>query len=174
MLAFRCLPFGWRYSPLLCQRVLERLVTDAGLSGVVVLIYLDDVLVVGRGRARVRKQMARATEALRRARAVVSPKSTLEPVQRLVWLGKDIDLGGGEVRTAGNSWEALFAHWLRLSVGPCRVKRLQQFLGRAQWICRLGVGHRPHLSGCGLMCSGRPPGCHLPLCICLSLCAWRA
>ena len=69
--------------------------TDAGLSGVLVLIYLDDVLVVGRGRARVRKQTARGAEALRRAGAVVSPKGTLEPVQRLVWLGKDIDLGGG-------------------------------------------------------------------------------
>ena len=66
--------------------------TDAGLSGVLVLIYLDDVLVVGRGRARVREQTARATEALRRAGAMVN---TLEPVQRLVWLGKDIDLGGG-------------------------------------------------------------------------------
>ena len=120
---------------------------DAGLSGVLVLIYLVDVLVVGRGRARVREQTAKATEALRRAGAVVSPKSTLEPVQRLVWLGKDIDLKGGGVRTAGNAWEALFAHWLRLSVGPCRVKRLQQFLGRAQWICRPGSGHSPHLSG---------------------------
>ena len=84
---------------------------------------------------------------------MVRLKSTLEPLQRLVWLvwlGKDIDLrggGGGWVRTAGNAWEALFAHWLRLSVGPCRVKRLQQFLGRPQWICRPGSGHSPHLSG---------------------------
>ena len=147
MLAFRCLPFGWRDSPLFCQRQLERLVADAGLSGVLVLIYLDDVLVVGRGRARVRKQTARATEALRRAGAVFRPKSTLEPVQRLVWLGKDIDLKGGEERTAGNAWEAMFAHWLRLSVGPCRVKRLQQFLGRAQLICRPGFWHSPHSSG---------------------------
>ena len=64
---------------------------------------------MGRGRARVREQTAKATEALRRAEAVVSPKSTLEPLQRLVWLGKDIDLKGGKVRTAGNAWEALFA-----------------------------------------------------------------
>ena len=84
MLAFRCLPFGWKYSPLLCQRVWETLVADAGLLGVLVLIYLDDVLVVGRGRARVRGQTARATEALRHAGAVVSPKSKLEPVRRLV------------------------------------------------------------------------------------------
>ena len=33
MLAFRCLPFGWKYSPILCQRVLERLIEEAGLVG---------------------------------------------------------------------------------------------------------------------------------------------
>ena len=82
-----------------------------------------------------------------RGGGVISPKSTLEPVTRLVWLGKDVDLGGGGLRTAGNAWEALLAHWLRLSVGVCSVRRLQQFLGRAQWICRPGFGHSPHLSG---------------------------
>ena len=171
VLAFRCLPFGWKYSPPLCQRVLERLVADAGLSGVLVLIYLDDVLIVGRGRARVRKQTARVTEALRHAGAVVSPKSTLEPVQRLVWLGKDIDLKGGEVRTTGNAWEALFAHWLRLSVGPYRVKQLQKFLGRAQWICRPGFGHSPHLSGVWAPVLWAPPRLSFtPVCLLKSMC----
>ena len=47
----------------------------------------------------------------------------------MVWLGKDVDLGGGSLRTAGNEWEALLAHWLSLSVGVCSVRRLQQFLG---------------------------------------------
>ena len=49
---------------------------------------------------------------------------------------KDVDLGGGSLGTAGNAWEALLAHWLRTSVGVCGVRRLQQFLERAQWICR--------------------------------------
>ena len=31
-------------------------------------------------------------------------------VARLVWLGKDVALGGGSLRTAGNAWEALLAH----------------------------------------------------------------
>ena len=52
----------------------------------------------------------RAVEALRAAGGVISPKSTLEPVTRVVWLGKDVDLGGGSLRTAGNAWEALLAH----------------------------------------------------------------
>ena len=64
-----------------------------------------------------------------------------------MWLGKDVDLGGGSLRTAGNAWEALLAHWLRLCVGVCSVRRLQQFLGCTQWIYRPRFGHGPHLSG---------------------------
>ena len=120
---------------------------EIGLVGVLVLIYIDDVLIVGRGRARVRDQAMRAVQALRAAGGVMSPESTLEPVTRLVWLGKDVDLGGQSVRTAEKSWEALLAHWLRLSVGVCRMQCLQQFLGRAQCICMPRFGDSPHLSG---------------------------
>ena len=42
--SFRCLPFGRKYSPILCQKVLERLIEETGLIGVLVLIYIDDVL----------------------------------------------------------------------------------------------------------------------------------
>ena len=76
---------------------------EIGLVGVLVLIYIDDVLIVGRGRAQVREQAWCAVEALRAAGGVISPKSTVEPVTRLVWLGKDVDLGGGSPRTAGNT-----------------------------------------------------------------------
>ena len=119
VLSFRCSPFGWKYSPILCQKVLERLVEEIGLVGVLVLIYIDDVLIMGRGRARVREQAMRAVQAFRAAREVISPKSTMERVTRLVLLGKDVDLGGGSMRTAGNAWDALVAHWLRLSLAIC-------------------------------------------------------
>ena len=101
ILSFRCLPFGWKYSPMLCQKVLERLVEEIGVVGALVLIYIDDVLIVGRGRAGVREQAMRAVQASRVAGGVISPKSTLEPVTRLVWLRKDVDLGGGSLRRAG-------------------------------------------------------------------------
>ena len=108
--SFRSLPFGWKYSPILFQKVFERLVKEIGLVGVLVLIYIDDVLIVGRGKGRVRGHTMRAVQVLRAAGGVISPTSTLEPVTRLVWLGKDVDLGGGNLWTAGNAWEALLAH----------------------------------------------------------------
>ena len=48
VLAFRRLPFFWNYGPVLCQHVFEALVASAPVMGVVVLVYLDDVLLVGR------------------------------------------------------------------------------------------------------------------------------
>ena len=159
VLSFRCLPFGWKYSPILCQKVLERFKEEIGLVGVFVLIHIDDVLIVGREKARVREQARCAVEALCDAGGVISPKSTLEPVTRLVWLGKevDVDVGEGNVRTVGNTWEALLAHWLHLSVGNCSMRCLQQFLGRAQWLCWPRFGHCPHLSGVWADVAPPPP-----------------
>ena len=62
--------------------------------GMGVLIYIDIVLLVGRGRGRVREKSMHAVQALRAAGGVIRPKSTLEPVTRLVRLGKDGDFGG--------------------------------------------------------------------------------
>ena len=73
VLSFRCLPFGWKYNPVPCKKVLARLVEEIGLVGVLVLIHIDDVLIVGRGRARVREQALRAVEALRAVCGVRSP-----------------------------------------------------------------------------------------------------
>ena len=99
VLSFRCSPFGWKYSPILCQKVLERLVEEIGLVGVLVLIYIEDVLIVGWGKARVHEHAMRAVQALCAAGRVISPKSTLEPVTHLVWLGKDVHLGRGSLQT---------------------------------------------------------------------------
>ena len=124
-----------------------------------VRFYIDDVVIVGRGKRRLREHAIRAVQALRAAGGVTSPNNTLEPVTRLVWLVKEVDLGGGSLRTAGNAWEALVAHCLRLSVGVCSVRRLQQFLGRAQWICRPRFRHGPHLSGVPAHVLSPPPLC---------------
>ena len=35
----------------------------------------------------------------------------LDLVTHQVWLGKDVDLGGGVLPTTGNAGEALLAHW---------------------------------------------------------------
>ena len=64
---------------------------EIGLVGVLVLIYIENVLIVGRGKARVREQALRAVEALRTAGGVISPKSTLKPVMRRISSFGDVE-----------------------------------------------------------------------------------
>ena len=75
--SFDCLPFGWTHSPAICQAVMVRLVRDAGVEGVLVLVYLDDVFVIGYGRKWVSVQAGIVASRLREEGAIVSPKSTL-------------------------------------------------------------------------------------------------
>ena len=95
VLASPCLPFSWKYRLISCQRLLEWLIEEAGSVEVLVFIYLDDVLIVGRGRLCAHFS---AVDALRTGGAVITLKSRLEAVPRLMWLGQDVDLDRGEAR----------------------------------------------------------------------------
>ena len=90
------------------------------------------------------------------AAGVISPKSTLEPVTRLVWLGKDVDMGRGSLRTAGTAWEAVLAHWLPWSVGVCILGRLRQFFSVRIGSAGVIWGMAPTYRGSGPMCYGDP------------------
>ena len=92
--AFSCLPFGWRFSPVICQYVLAFVTGSVDTSGVLVLHYLDDFLVIGYGKAKVGSVSQRLCDALRRAGVVISTKSVLEPVPEIQWLGKWLVLSG--------------------------------------------------------------------------------
>ena len=63
--AFSCLPFGWRFSPVICQYGLAFVTSSVDTSGVIVLHYLDDILVVGYGQSRVGSVAQNLCEALR-------------------------------------------------------------------------------------------------------------
>ena len=78
--------------------------SEAGLVGVVVMVYLDDVLVVGWGTENTRSQSAALVLHLCREGALVSVKATLEPTRGLVWLGKMVDLDSGVLSMVGAAW----------------------------------------------------------------------
>ena len=125
----------------------------AGLVGVVVMAYLDDVLVVGRGKLNSREQAASLVLHLRKEGANVSFKSTIEPTRRLVCLGKMVDFDTGVLCTVGAAWESISAHWWRLAVGRCTKRRVQQFMGTSEWVCRGGLVTRP-------LCVAYRPRCY--------------
>ena len=83
------LPFGWKYSPVHCQRLVSALVRralrDLRARGVT---YVDDVLVSAVGRCRLRVATRRVSRVLGKAGFVISPKSVIEHVRTLDSIGK--------------------------------------------------------------------------------------
>ena len=147
--AFSCLRFGWRFSPVICQYVLAFVTGSVDTSGVVVLHYLDDFLVIGYGKARGASVSQRLCDALRKAGAVIRTKSVLEPVLEIQWLGKWLVLSGdgAGVFPEGQGGAALLGLWIRAAVLPLTRKHARRILGRIIWSLRPTVGFAPFLSG---------------------------
>ena len=123
-----------------------RLVRDAGVEGVLALVYLDDVFVIGYGRKWVSVQAGIVASRLREEGAIVSPKSTLEAVTGLAWIGKFFDFYEATVSTARGNWHALMARQWQVAVGPCTRRRLLRFLGRLLWFVRPSWGVLPFVA----------------------------
>ena len=76
---WQSLPFGWKYPPLLCHKLVYSVVrTSVWWLPVLFFVYLDDILIVGT-RHFVRKAVHRARHRLQRVGFVISPKSVTEP-----------------------------------------------------------------------------------------------
>ena len=86
------LPFGRRYSPVICQRLVSALVKRA-LRGLRAMgaTYLDDVLISAVGSNRGRVTARRVGKVLRRAGFLRSSKSIVEPVRVIDFMGKKFD-----------------------------------------------------------------------------------
>ena len=147
--AFNCLPFGWQYSPVICRTVLGYLPQGLDLVSVLVLHYLDDFLVLGFGAGNVRLAAARLGDLLGRQGAIISPKSILEPVPSIVWLGKKLVLSGAGqgVFVVPNQWIVLLGLWLRVALLPLSRKLARRVIGRFSWALRPQVGACPFLAG---------------------------
>ena len=183
--AFSCLPFGWRFSPVICQYVLAFVTSFVDTSGVIVLHYLDDFPIVGYGHSRVGSVAQSLCEALRRAGAVISTKSVLDPVPEIRWLGKWLVLSGDGAgvffRGGGGGGAALLGLWIRAAALSLTRKHARHILGRFVWSLRATVGYAPFLSRWWAHCQWGAnwlqncPGClmkSLLHCLLLSFRAW--
>ena len=156
--AFSCPPFGWRFSLVICQYVLAFVTGSVDTSGVLVLHYLDDFLVIGYGKARVGSVSQRLCDALRKAEAVISTKSVLDPVPEIQWLGKWLVLSGDSagVFPKGQGGAALLGLWIRAAVLPLTCKHARRIMGRFIWSLRPAAGFAPFLSGWWAHCQWGP------------------
>ena len=79
------LPFGWRYSPLICQSLFRGIVA-AALRGVRARawVYIDDSLVTARSPSKVRRAVRLIIRRLQRAGFTISQKSETTPTSKLI------------------------------------------------------------------------------------------
>ena len=86
------LPFGWKYSPYLCQTSLARVLRGVLPPEILLVHYHDDFLLVLTDREVLREAGRSAVRALIEAGFLISPKSVLEPVPVASFLGKELNL----------------------------------------------------------------------------------
>ena len=145
--ALQSLPFGWKHSPSMAQAILAAYLVEYFPGSVVVIQYADDVLVAGRHSSSVRQQALRTKADLEKAGWVVSPKSSLDPSDRVKWMGKVVGGDQGGVQNAPALQAHLVCCWLRLATTGYSDKALRRMLGKLQWALRPWRGAQPFLAG---------------------------
>ena len=83
------LPFGWKFSPSVCQMLVERLARAATEKGEgLPKTYLDDMLLQRGARKESKRATRRLTRKLTQAGFIISPKSDLRPRISIDFVGK--------------------------------------------------------------------------------------
>ena len=141
------LPFGWKYSPLLCQKLVYSVVrTLVWWLPVLFFVYPDDILIVGTRRF-VCKAVRRARHRLQRVGFVISPKPVTEPSRNLDFVGKVFDLSSGTLENRPGMLMGLVRLWLLLVLGLLNRKGMERMLGRLEWALRPSARLSPFLAG---------------------------
>ena len=147
MWVFKTLPFGWSYSPLLCQHFLAHLVARVGLTvaGAVLRLmhYLDDFLVFGDSKQAVADKLAEFKAVPADAGFMVSGKSSETAGRELVFLGKHVHFGDGTILNTRRALEDTLSRYVLMASRPVTRKSVQQVLGKLIWACR--PSHCPNL-----------------------------
>ena len=130
------LPFGWKYSPYICQHTLARVVGEVLPDDILPVHYLDDFLLVHPNKRYLKVQTGGVVDHLVRNGFIVSPKSVMEAAIRLVFLGKQLDLVVRKVWSHPVAHLQLFMAWIRLAVWRSQRRLMQSFLGYLKWHVR--------------------------------------
>ena len=90
--SFRCLPFGLSLSPMFITKLYRHMVEHLQQQGHQIIMYIDDILIVGATRDECRRSVSAVLTMLEELGAVVNKaKCSLTPSQSLEYLGFLID-----------------------------------------------------------------------------------
>ena len=109
---------------------------------------LHDSLIVGSNPEQVQAVTDRIVGAPRATSFIVSQNSTLQPVQKIFFLGKWLGLEAREIRFHSRAFLQMVHAWARLACKSRPNSRLiPEMLGFLQWHVRPQVGAGPLLAG---------------------------
>ena len=155
------LPFGWKFSSIFCERILGDLLRPPVPTHMELVHYLDDFLLVGSNLEEVQAVRDRVVEALRAAFFIVSQNCTLQPVRKIFFLGKWLNLEAREIRSHPRGFLQIFHTWVRLACKPRPNGRLMpKMLGFLHWHVRPRSGTGLFLAGA--LCHDRWGNSRLP------------
>ena len=143
------LPFGWSYSPAVCQRLVlagvRRVLSRRGVRG---WVYLDDILLSAKRKGRLCKAVRDYAALLQRAGFIVGAKSEVSPTESIGFIGKQIDTRASIIGNAVGALVGAFRSWVR-GVGRGRLPRcaMERLLGKLCWLGRPNVGLGAFLAG---------------------------
>ena len=141
-------PFGWKFSPVLCQRVLQHFFLNLKKGGTLILHYLDEFSIIGANQNEVRRVTNDWVCMFRDHGFVVSPKSMLEPTKEIKWLGNRLCLEGeGCILNLNGALESASAKWLRFLVATCTRKKVRSMIGKLSWLARPTLFIAPFIAG---------------------------
>ena len=141
---FTGLPFGWKYLPVICQRLVASIVASA-LRGIDATwhVYLDDHLVTSKSLQLATHAIQAAAHALRTAGIIISPKFEMTPSTVIIFFGKPL---GSVARSISNTPAMMVATtrlWVRVvGYGHMHPREMARLLEPLQWVpmpfpCRL-------------------------------------
>ena len=130
------LPFGWAFSPFICQELLGTVVRGIVPEGVYLVHYLDDFISFSCDRDLLEGVTGTVAVRTRQAGFLVSSKSTLSPVQVLQALGKVVNLRERFIQVQPFVFLHLMVAWIRLATCGYSKKCLDKLLGTLQWHLR--------------------------------------
>ncbi|KAL0177571.1 hypothetical protein M9458_026465, partial [Cirrhinus mrigala] len=143
---FKVLPFGLALAPRTFTRCINAALSPLRQSGIRILNYLDDWLVIAQSRDTLENHKCQLLEHLKRLGLTINvQKSKLHPMQNIAFLGMDLDSRSMRARLSQERMQSLISSLTSFKLGRVVVlKCFQRLLGRmaaAAVVCQLGLLH---------------------------------
>ena len=135
-------PFDWHHAPGLVQHLVASATAKVSTGTVVVVLYLNDILFLGRGKQEVAHVTGRSEQGYH-----ISLKSQAEPVEDVTWIGIDVSAAAGRIASRPTAIADCFTRWVRLATKLCTRNAVRRVPGRLVWLGRPGNTASPLRAG---------------------------